>query len=185
VSRVGKPFRLVGALYGRVDLVSIEPVDRANCLEVVFRREAPRLWRALMAFTAGRSTVAEDAVAEAFSRAVAHSEQIRDPVAWLYRVAFRLAAEELRREPVAAISSADLGAQGVELFAEVSGLSDLFAALAELPPNQRAAVFLHYWCDLSVGQVAARLGVSRATARVHLWRGRARLRVLLGGGADE
>jgi len=57
-----------------------------------------------------------------------------------------------------------------------------FAALARLPSNQRAAIFLHYQCDLPVADVATRLGVSRATARVHLWRGRVRLRTLLSVG---
>jgi RNA polymerase sigma-70 factor (ECF subfamily) len=163
--------------------VSVEPGIGPNGLEVVFRREAPRLWRALMAFTAGRSAVAEDAVAEAFSRALAEPERIRDPVAWLYRVAFRVAADELKREQRSRGSSPP--AAPVEEVSDRDGLDELFAALSRLPSNQRAAIFLHYQCDLPVADVATRLGVSHATARVHLWRGRVRLRTLLGGGVDE
>jgi DNA-directed RNA polymerase specialized sigma24 family protein len=36
-------------------------------------------------------------VAEAFARALERISQIRKPVPWLYRTAFRLAAEDLRR----------------------------------------------------------------------------------------
>lgn len=37
-------------------------------------------------------------MAEAFARALARSDTIRDPVAWIYRTAFRLANDELRAE---------------------------------------------------------------------------------------
>jgi RNA polymerase sigma-70 factor (ECF subfamily) len=149
-------------------------------LEAVFRQEAARLWRALMAYTAGRSSVAEDAVSEAFSRALSHEAEIRDPVAWLYRVAFRIAAEEMRRE-----RRSSEQVEQVERGSDIGELEEVFAALRLLPPNQRAAVFLHYQCDLPVAEVAMRLGVSRATTRVHLWRGRGRLRTLLGDGRGE
>src|SRR5258708_364271 len=66
--------------------------------EQVFRDAAPGLWRTIYAFAAGRRAVADDAVAEAFARALERAGQIHDPVPWLYRTAFRLAAEDLRRE---------------------------------------------------------------------------------------
>jgi RNA polymerase sigma-70 factor (ECF subfamily) len=153
-----------------------------SAVEGAFREEAPRLWRALMAFTAGRPAIAEDAVAEAFSRALSQSDRIRDPIPWVYRVAFRIAAEELKREGTIVGEPPE---QAVGSVSDREGLAELYGALAQLPPNQRAAVFLHYQCDLSVTEVASRLGVARATARVHLWRGRSRLRTLLEGGADE
>jgi RNA polymerase sigma-70 factor, ECF subfamily len=150
-------------------------------LEAVFRQEAARLWRALMVYTAGRSSVAEDAVSEAFSRALSQEAEIRDPVAWLYRVAFRIAAEEMRQQR----RSSEQISRVVETGPDLDELEEVFAALRLLPANQRAAVFLHYQCDLPVAEVAKRLGVSRPTARVHLWRGRARLRTLLGDGRSE
>ena len=57
--------------------------------------------------------------------------------------------------------------------------SELVALLRRLPHNQRAAIVLHYYADRPVKEVAAALGVSPATARVHLYRGRRRLRQLL------
>jgi RNA polymerase sigma-70 factor (ECF subfamily) len=162
--------------------VTIESADPSQGMEELFRRESPRLWRALMAFTAGRDDVAEEAVSEAFARAVASSDRIEQPVAWLYRVAFRIAAAELRRERD---RDSPRPAPAVDAAPEQHGFGELFSALAKLPANQRAAVFLHYRCDLPVREVADRLGVSSATARVHLWRGRQRLRRLLEGEGDE
>jgi RNA polymerase sigma-70 factor, ECF subfamily len=53
-------------------------------------------------------------------------------------------------------------------------------ALKELTPAQRAAVFLHYRVDLPVREVAHLMGTSSAAVKVHLMRGRRRLRELLG-----
>ena len=58
-------------------------------------------------------------------------------------------------------------------------LVDLFDALAQLPPGQRAALFLHYQADLPTREVARLMGTSAAVVRVHLMRGRRRLAELL------
>ncbi len=64
-------------------------------------------------------------------------------------------------------------------FLEGNGAGELVALLRQLPRNQRAAIVLHYYVDRPVREVAAVLGVTPATARVHLHRGRRRLRRLL------
>jgi RNA polymerase sigma-70 factor (ECF subfamily) len=159
----------------------IQPADERSPIEEAYRREAVRLWRALVAFSAGRTEVADEAVSEAFARAVEHAGSIEDPVAWLYRVAFRIAARELARpRPVAANEPAAETVPHPD-----SEHDELYRALASLPGNQRAAVFLRYCHDLSAREIADRLGISPATVRVHLWRGRQRLRAMLEGALDE
>jgi RNA polymerase sigma-70 factor (ECF subfamily) len=150
------------------------PPSRAVDYEQVFRDAAPGLWRAIYAFTAGQRTVADDAVAEAFARALERANQIRDPVPWLYRTAFRLAAEDLRRERRGPEPEPD------QTPASAAGLGALVPALRQLSPAQRAAVVLHYEADLSVQEVARRMGTSVGAVKVHLFRGRRRLRELLG-----
>ena len=142
--------------------------------EQVFRDAAPGLWRTICAFAAGRRAVADDAVAEAFARALAHAGQIRDPVPWLYRTAFRLAAEDLRRE------RREPEPEPEQAAASAAGLAALVPALRQLSPAQRAAVVLHYEADLPVQEVARRMGTSAGAVKVHLFRGRRRLRELLG-----
>ncbi len=142
--------------------------------EQVFRDAAPGLWRTIFAFAAGRRAVADDAVAEAFARALEQADQIRDPVPWLYRTAFRLATEDLRRERREPVAEPDQAA------ASAAGLGALVPALRQLSPAQRAAVVLHYEADLPIQEVAARMATSAAAVKVHLFRGRRRLRELLG-----
>ena len=141
----------------------------------VYRDAAPGLWRTIYAFTAGRRAVADDAVAEAFARALEQAGQIRDPVPWLYRTAFRLATEDLRRERKG--PEPDPG----QAPAAAGGLGALVPALRQLSPAQRAAVVLHYEADLPVQEIARRMGTTVGAVKVHLFRGRHRLRELLGG----
>ncbi|WP_354640836.1 SigE family RNA polymerase sigma factor [Kitasatospora camelliae] len=57
---------------------------------------------------------------------------------------------------------------------------DLREALAAIPPRQRAAVVLRYYCDLSVDQAAEALGCSSGTVKSQSARGVGALRRLLG-----
>jgi RNA polymerase sigma-70 factor, ECF subfamily len=52
--------------------------------------------------------------------------------------------------------------------------------LKPLSPDQRAVVFLHYFADLSVGEVAQLTGSPAATVKVRLHRARQALRESLG-----
>jgi len=61
----------------------------------------------------------------------------------------------------------------------------LLAALAELSPQQRAAVVLRVLEDLDHAGIAERLGCSACTARSHLSRGLARMREAAPNGAEE
>jgi RNA polymerase sigma-70 factor (sigma-E family) len=55
----------------------------------------------------------------------------------------------------------------------------LFAALAKMPPRQRAVVVLRFWEDLDVSQTADLLGCSEGTVKSQSARGLAKLRDLL------
>lgn len=59
------------------------------------------------------------------------------------------------------------------------------AALAVLPPRQRAVVVLRYWADLDIAATAAAMGCSIGTVKSHTARALARLRSLLGDDADS
>ena len=142
-------------------------------LGAVFEAHAAPLYRTILAYTAGRADVAEEAVGEAFARATAHLGGLRDPVAWLYRVAFNVANDELRRERRHGGEPPDMP----QLPPEVAGVFD---AMKQLPPRERAAMALFYVLDLPVAEIASRLGIASPTVRVHLTRGRRHLATLLG-----
>lgn len=150
-------------------------------IEDAFREHAAELWRALYVYTGGRAEVADEATAEAFTRAIPQLDSIRDLRPWLYRVAFRLARTELDQEHRQILEHEALVADP----ADVDELRRVLDALTTLPPKQRAAIVLHYRVDLPVREVAAILGVSTPTAKVHLHRGRNRLRQLLGDDGND
>lgn len=160
-------------------LVDGETHADATDLELLYRESAPQLWRAIYGFAGGRRHIAEDAVAEAFARAIEHGGRIREPVPWIYRTAFRIASRELKLEKRALPPPAE----------PVPGLDpgevqDVIRALAVLSPNQRAAVLLHDLEGFTSLEAARMLGMSAPTVRVHLFRGRRRLRELLGTEED-
>jgi len=140
-------------------------------VEAVYRAEFPKLWRALYAF-AGDGEIASDAAAEAFARAMRDEPRIRDINAWTWRVAFRLAAAELRRR------STPLP-DGPSPYEMPHPIPELVAALRTLSPNQRLAIVLHDYADRPTNEVAEAIGCSRATVHVHLSQARRRLRSLL------
>jgi RNA polymerase sigma-70 factor (ECF subfamily) len=103
-----------------------------------------------------------------------HDQRIRDPLPWLFRTAFRLAAAELRRDGQVAPF---VDAQHRDALERV----ELLEALRRVPAGQRGALFLHYYADLPVREVARLQGTTTAAAKVRLMRGRQRLRELLRG----
>jgi RNA polymerase sigma-70 factor (ECF subfamily) len=131
----------------------------------------------MLAYTGGRRDITDDVVAEAFVRTLERGTQVRSFEPYLYRIAFRLAAAELRRTPTLAV----VPDPGAHIDPQ---LSELFEAMRALSPGQRAAVFLRYQGDLPVAEVARLMGTSSAVVRVHLMRGRRRLAELLGDGDD-
>jgi RNA polymerase sigma-70 factor (ECF subfamily) len=145
-------------------------VDDDHDFEAIWRAEGPDLWRAILAFAGGRRDVADDAVAEAFARTIERASSVRDPKPYLYRIAFRIAAEDLRRK------SAGVEDRGVS---DPEPLVDVLAAMRRLTPAQRAAVYLHYRADMPIKEIARLLDTTSAAVRVNLMRGRRRLAELL------
>jgi RNA polymerase sigma-70 factor, ECF subfamily len=135
------------------------------------------MWRALFAYSGDRE-VASDAVAEAFAQVMSRGDAVRSPGAWVWQAAFRIAAGELQRRSRA---NAPTNEESYEL---PQPLDHVFSAMRRLSPNQRAAVLMHDYADRPPGEIAAALGMSRATVYVHLSQGRRRLRSLLEDSAD-
>jgi RNA polymerase sigma-70 factor, ECF subfamily len=146
-------------------------------LEALYRLDADRLWRALLAYS-GDPEVASDSVAEAYAQALGRGDAINDPQAWVWRAGFRIAAGELKKRGSTTSSIPDMG----YLHDEVD--MELIDALAQLPARQRAAVVLFYYADASVREIADRTGTSQLSVRANLSRGRKRLKQILGDRDD-
>jgi RNA polymerase sigma-70 factor, ECF subfamily len=128
---------------------------------------------------------AEDAVQDAFERAVAAlgrypGERLRAMRLrpWMYRITLNVARNRLRERrevPVEEISSA-----GVALSDEGrESVMDVLAALGKLPERQRVAVTLRYLQDLPYAEISGVTGWPEGTAKTLVRRGVAHLRKLM------
>jgi len=135
---------------------------------------------------------AEDLAQEALARAHQRWEHISTydrPGAWLRRVTINLALSRrrrisrelsfLRRSATEAAPVVDGGDPGAGPDDEV------WAAVANLAPRQRAAITLFYQEDLSTSEIADALGCAVSTATSHLNQARTRLAAILGETADD
>jgi RNA polymerase sigma-70 factor (ECF subfamily) len=140
-----------------------------TALELVYREQGPRLFRALLLFSGDRD-VASDAVAEAFAQALRRGDAIRSPERWIWKTAYRVAAGELDRRRSA-------GSAAFEAAYEIPETPLLLSvAMRELSPMQRASVALHDFAGYSLREVAAITGSTASAVSVHLVRAHSKLR---------
>lgn len=152
--------------------------DAATQLGAVFNREGEALWRAVYAFCRDPE-IASDAVAEAFAQCLRRGSAVRDQRAWVWRVAFRVSAGELKARgrwgPFPESVTNDVPEESLRIV----------SALGLLSTHQRAAVLLRHYGGYSTREIADLLGIDASTARVHLSRGQRRLRSILEDDDDE
>ncbi len=128
------------------------------------------------------SAAADDLLQTALLRTYLRWRRVDEPEAYVRRVLVTVAADE-RRRPWRRETSVDAVPERpdpADSTAAVDETEHLRAALADLPPRQRAAVVLRYREDLSAAQTAELLGCSEGTARSQATRGLDKLRAALG-----
>lgn len=155
-------------------LVTDAPLDYTS----FFRQEFAPVLRTveLMLRDHGR---AEELSQDAFLQLLQHWAKVsryERPDAWVRRVAIRLAVRSIRRERLWQAVRGDLLPKEPDRPSRL----DVSGAIRRLSGSQRAAIVLHYYEDRSTADVAAILGCSESTARVHLHHARRRLAQLLG-----
>lgn len=150
-------------------------------------------WHGLVALgwsLTGSWAAAEELVQDAFADAFRRWEvvgRLDRPGAWVRRAIVNRAASHGRRRSVeqrgvqrlAGRAGADADGPGSDRTGDagVARVQDpaFWAALRSLPDRQRACLALHYLEDLPVAEIAAVVGCSSPTVKVHLHRGRAAL----------
>ena len=142
--------------------------------DAFYRREFPAMVTLAYAVSGSR-LAAEDLAQEALLRAYRDWDRISKydkPGAWVRRCTINLATSAFRRYAAEARAMVRIGDAPEALPAPFDEDSFIWRAVSRLPVKQRAAVSLFYLEDRSTGEIAAALGCSEATARVHLHRGR-------------
>lgn len=147
-----------------------------------------------VSYTYLRSTQdAEDICQDVLLKALGHAgdfDSAEHERAWIIRVAINAAKDLLRRrdrqgtvalddiaEPVA-----PMGATDRELEARAEGVLELVMAL---PLEYREAIYLHYYEEYSIKQIAAIVHASESAVATRLSRGRSKLRPTLEGARHE
>lgn len=167
---------------GRVDDAVIEDFDS------FYRRSFAGLVVLAVAVT-GQRAGAEDVVQDAMLDAHRRWDRVGAydaPRSWVRRVVIQRATKVSRKRANERRSQLRAAAGTDGTATSERGLDpELRAALAALPPQQRAVLALHYLEDLSVRDTADLLGIADGTVKVHLSRGRAALATQLSSTTDE
>ncbi|HEY7281086.1 MAG TPA: sigma-70 family RNA polymerase sigma factor [Actinomycetota bacterium] len=149
----------------------------------VFLEEHRSLVYRFLAATVGRDG-ADDCFQETFLSALRAYPRLRPESnlrAWVMTIATNKAMDHGRRVRRSAVPVADVPERAAPA-AEGDGTDpEVWAAVRELPPLQRAAVVHRYVLDLPYAEVAEAIGTSEEAARANAYEGRKKLRAALGG----
>ena len=133
-------------------------------LEDLYRRRHGA-FQVMLASVTGSVESARDVVQEAFAQALRDQNGFRGQGSlegWVWRIAFRVA--------VGSKGSRELALDEVPEVAFVDGSGDptLAAAVRELSPQRRMAIFLRYFADLSYAEIGDVLGITEGTVAATL-----------------
>jgi DNA-directed RNA polymerase specialized sigma24 family protein len=130
----------------------------SNDLEQLYRARRPEFCRAASAI-AGDRALGEDAVQEAFAKAVRKRRSYRGRgslEAWVWRIVVNAARDARRgRRPLLGVCE-----RAEEASSNGHGSS---LPLELLTDRQREVLFLHYYADLDYATIAEALGISAGT----------------------
>lgn len=127
---------------------------------------------------------AEDVVQSTFERLMRRSprfESREHEKAWLIKTAIRICIDEARR--ASRRTSVPLNEKIAAAYSEES--FELLETLRQLPEQDRDAVYLYYYEEYSIRDVARILGEREGTTRSRLSRARKKLRAIMEGEAYE
>jgi RNA polymerase sigma-70 factor (ECF subfamily) len=126
--------------------------------------------RRSLALALGDVGLADEAVDEAMTRAIAHWETLRGydrPDGWLYRVGLNWARGVFRKRRYELLTDLEANSQ---TWVDPLPDPDLIAAVGRLPLRLRTVVVARYHLDFSTAEVAEALGIPEGTVKSRLSR---------------
>jgi RNA polymerase sigma factor (sigma-70 family) len=161
--------------------MSETPVGAEHLEFEAWYREEHRALVAWLAVVASDQGLAEDAAAEAFARAFARWDRVREmdsPTGWTYTVALNVVRRQVRRR---AVEERLLHRSAARQPPHTETISpEVWAAVAALPLRQRTAIALRYVLDMSQADIADLMGIAPGTVSATLTAARSRLSKVLG-----
>jgi RNA polymerase sigma factor (sigma-70 family) len=143
-----------------------------------------RLYRVALLLCHGDAAAAEDAVTETFLRVFEQWKQ--DGVANFFPFARQVLVQQVLGSYRGGTPAPRSGPPREERSVDesIADASSTFQLLEQLSPDDRTAVVLRYFEDLSYDQIASTMGVSSGTAKAQVSVGLQRMRSLMGDGGS-
>ena len=163
------------------DLIRAAQAGSKDAFEGLYRQHWRSAYRAAYLVTHD-AAASEDIAQEAFlaaGRALGRFDRRRPFAPWLHRIVVNRSidwtrARAARAEVLAGAPDQEQADRGADTS------SELLAALAALPPDQRAVVVLRYLLEYTPGEIAGMLDLPRGTVNSRLRRGLDALSTRLG-----
>lgn len=131
----------------------------------------PRLLWTARLLRAGDHAAADDLLQDALIETYRRWSRIRDVsarYAYAHRILVRTATKRWKAQSrMLELITPDAGAQAYASLPDSDSRMDVWSALADLSPRQRAVVVLRYYEDLTEEQIADVVGCSRGSVKTH------------------
>lgn len=149
----------------------------------LYRRHTPRLRRLVARLMGGVNADADDAVQEAWVRAVRGLSRFRHDATfatWIGSIAIRVCHELFRRQKRWSFVGSELPESVASAPTSLHERLDLESAIARLPESYRTVLVLHDVEGFTHAEIAEELGIAEGTSKSTLSRARAVMRRYLG-----
>jgi RNA polymerase sigma-70 factor, ECF subfamily len=156
----------------QADVDPLDPATESEGFEAFYLREYQAVVRLAYALSGSR-LAAEDIAQEAFLGAFREWDGIRNPSAWVRKVAIRRATRTVHRRLLEARALGRLLAGRGPAVAELPEQdAGVWRAVRALPRRQAQVVALRYVADAPVAEIAQILGLAEGTVKAQLHRAR-------------
>ena len=166
------------------NLILAVAAGHSQCLDGIFILAAKRMNAAALVVVGDKAT-AEDVVSESFIKIARFAKLYRrqdEPMAWILRIVRNTALDYLKkRRRRAEISSeclfelCDPDSSPEKILAAVT----LEQAMAKLSPDERKTIYMRYYLDMTVREIALAVNLSRSSAERLLQRAETNLKTFL------
>lgn len=140
--------------------------------------------RAFLARLCGDTALADDLAQDSFLSAFKNIDQLQNPKAakaWLFQIAYHSYVSHVRKQSRRKALASNDAEEDTPQTAQVSPSLrvDIHAAMAALPPEQRAVIMMCLSYGMSHSEAASASGLPLGTVKSHISRGRTALRASL------
>jgi RNA polymerase sigma-70 factor (ECF subfamily) len=171
---------------GHLIVTRLETTDGAAADYVRAARDGVGGAYRLAGYILGDACEAQDAVQDALVKAWQNWSSLRDVDAlgpWFERIVVNVCRDRLRRHRTLRMVDLDVAGEveGDDAFQPMFVQNEVAAAVGRLTADQRIVIALRFWQDLTLEQVAERLGLPLGTVKSRLHYALRALRPALGG----